>query len=278
MDWIETISKQLESDQELLGETGEIVCPCCNGTGTNPDYTEVNVILRAIHELPHPCRTPLQQVGYRSQTKAPRCLNCYGMARIDWVQYARGTYKQELLDWKKDTRDWFLRDIEDFLQYVHGGQVFSGIFSDDKCLHFDLEKKNWIEVSGQRHDINSLREAWKWLHKFLDAGYWDDKTVGDAIFDYQELYLIEPKHHLEAIKAELLCSKELSVERLIEIKNDLDLFWRDIESFNDLGNNCRPYGVLPMTYEFTWENILNKFGIPLSHLAFFNSEKVEPKK
>jgi hypothetical protein len=278
MDWIETISEQLKSDEELFNETGEIVCPSCNGTGINPDYKEVNVILRAIDELPDPCRTSSEQMEYRSQTTVPNCLTCYGLKKIDWVQYARGTYKQELIDLKKDIRHWFLSDIEDFLSYVHGGQVFSGIFSEGKYLHFDLESKSWTEVGGRRNDINSLRDAWKWLNRFRADDYFDLETLTDALRHYQELYLVEPEQHFWAIKAELLYSKELTMERLIEIKNDLALFWWDMERLTDLGTGYRPYGILPMVFEFTWEKVLKQFGLPLDQLAFLNSAEIEHKK
>jgi hypothetical protein len=84
--------------------------------------------------------------------------------------------------------------------------------------------------------------------------------------------------NFEAIRTELLPSKHLSMERLIEIKNDLDLFWRDIGDFNDIGREYRPYGILPPDFNFTWENILKKFGLPRSHLALLNPGKFKPEK
>ena len=40
-----------EIDKEQFAKNMEIICQRCNGTGTDPDYKEVNVILAAIDDL-----------------------------------------------------------------------------------------------------------------------------------------------------------------------------------------------------------------------------------
>ncbi len=68
------------------------------------------------------------------------------------------------------------------------------------------------------------------------------------------------------------------MERLIEIKNDLDLFWHNIEKLDDIEVEDNANGKLSTEFEFTWENIIRKFGLPPSNLAFLNSEKIEHRK
>jgi hypothetical protein len=40
----------------------------------------------------------------------------------------------------------------------------------------------------------------------------------------------------------------------------------------------RTHGILPPDFDFTWENILRKFALPLSHLAFLTSWKFKAEK
>jgi hypothetical protein len=68
------------------------------------------------------------------------------------------------------------------------------------------------------------------------------------------------------------------MERFIEIKNDLDLFWYKIEKLNEIGIEDTANGKPSTEFKFTWENILKKFDLPLDQLAFLNSEKIEHKK
>jgi hypothetical protein len=278
MDWIEDICRQWDIDQDVFGETGEIICPRCNGTGIDPDYREVNAILVAIDEVRRGYGRSSLRMPFRSNVQIPHCLSCYGMTRIDWIKYANGSYKRQFVERKKILREGFLYEIEPFVRYVRWGEVVFGGDPTDRGLHFDLERKLWIEVDEPKDDINSLREAWKWLNRFKADDYFDRKTFGKAECYYQDLYAMEPEDHIQAINKELLRSKDLSMERLIEIKNDLDLFWRDIGDFNDIGREYRPYGILPPDFDFTWENILRKFALPLSHLAFLNPGKSKAEK
>jgi hypothetical protein len=278
MDWIEDISRQWKSGQNVFGETVEIICPRCNGTGIDPACKEVNAILVAIDELLRGYGRSSLRMPFRSNVQMPHCLSCYGMTRIDWIKYANGSYKRQFVERKKILRESFLHDVEPFLGYLHRGEVFFKSGAVDEWLHFDLEKKSWIRVDGPKRNINSLREAWKWLNRFKTDDYFDPETFAKAAFDYEELYSTEPKQYFEAIRTELLHSKELSVERLFDIKSDLDLFWRDIESFNDIGAEYRACGILPPDFDFTWESILRRFGLPLSHLVLLNPGKSRAEK
>jgi hypothetical protein len=189
-----------------------------------------------------------------------------------------GSYKRVIAKRTMIMRKCLLGDVEPFLSYVHRGRVFVKREPIDEWLHFDLEGKSWIELDGPKRDINSLKEAWKWLNKFEADDYFDPESFGKAECYYQDLYAMEPEDHIQAIKKELLRSKGLSVERLIEIKIDLDLFWRDIESFNDIGAEFSALGILPPDFDFTLESILRKFGLPLSHLALLNPGKSRAEK
>jgi hypothetical protein len=268
MNRIDNIFGLSKINQEHFYKTGEIVCKRCNGTGTNPDYQEVNSILAAIDELAQDYSDFFQRLLNSANKAAPCCLGCFGMKKIDWIQYTNGSYKQELIARRKDMRKWFLRDVEPFLLYVHYGEVWHKP-DTQKCLHFDLERKCWTEANGPNDDTNNLRAAYKWLHRFKADDYFNHENIADVAFNYQELYWIEPRQHLKAIKTELILSKDITIDRLMEIKKDLDLFWYDIQGLDHIIIEDNVNRKLPNGFKFTWQNILEKFDLPLTHLNFF---------
>ena len=263
---------QFDIDKKELFSTGETVCKCCSGSGINPDYLEVNNILKAIDHLGHNCNGWFAKVFNSANTTAPYCLNCCGMKRVDWIQYARSNYNQDLVKSRKKMREWFLRDVHPFLDYVYFGEVFTPCGTENKYLHFDHERKYWVEVDGVNADGNTLRAAYKWLHKFKDDDYFDMSNIADVAFNNQELYSIEPELHLKAIKNELIFSKNFSIDRLLEIKNDVDLFWYDIKWLDRLEVDYEVQMELPTGFKFTWENILRKFGLPMEYLTTLEQE------
>jgi hypothetical protein len=259
-------------NQEHFYGKGEIVCKCCNGTGINLEYKEVNRILAAIDGLSQNYGQSFRGLFNRANTSVPYCLSCYGMKKIDWVQYANGNYRQELIERKKEMQRWFLKDIEPFLRYVHRGEVWYE-FETQKYLHFDLERKCWTESADLSDDTNSLRAAYKWLHRFKSDEYFDFESVTDVAPDYQELYWIEPKQHLKAIKIELILSKVIIIDWLIEVKSDLELFWYKIQDLDHIEIEADVNEKLPKGFKFTWENILREFGLPAIHLNSLNPKE-----
>jgi hypothetical protein len=272
MDWIEDISTKFRNG------TGELVCPRCNGTGINPDYNEVNVILVAIDELYQSSTgLPFRMVEWANRA-APYCPYCYGLPKIDWIQYSMGTFRQEFVDKRRKAREGFLTDIGPFLAYLYYGKMIPKLDARNKYMHFDQERKSWVDVNGPKDDIDTLREVFKWLHRFHDDDCWDIETAGHIPLQYQELHWTRLEDHLKTIKVELLRSVKLPLERVKEIKNDLDLFWYPIETLDHIEIEDSGNEKLSTNFKFTWENILRKFGLPLDHLPFFNSEKIEHKK
>lgn len=278
MDWIEDISRQWKSGQKLSNEEGQIICERCNGTGIDPAYTEVNSILVAIDDL---CQgylpSPPGMVQFANRD-APYCLRCYGMKKLDWIQYAQGIFRQEFIARKHKAQEGFLRDVQPFLVYVSLGETHIKMKGRPKYLHFDRETKSWVKVNGPRDDVNTLRVAFEWLHRFHDDGCWDTEAAGDIPLNYHDIFRTRLEEHLKTIKAKLLCSEELTTERLIEIKNDLDLFWYKIEKLDEIRIEETACGILPPDFDFTWESILRRFGLPRSHLAFLNPEKSKAEK
>lgn len=246
--------------------------------GIDPDYKEVNAILVAIDDLCQSYLPSLPGMVQFANREAPYCFKCYGMKKLDWIQYAQGTFRKKFADRKRKAREGFLEDVQPFLVYVSFGETHIKIKGRPKYLHFDLEAKSWVKVKGPKDDIDSLRGAFKWLHRFRDDDCWDIETAGHIPLKYQELFWTRLEEHLKTIKAELLRSAELPMERFIEIKNDLDLFWYKIEKLNEIGIEDTANGKPSTEFKFTWENILKKFDLPLDQLAFLNSEKIEHKK
>ena len=271
MDWIENISRRAKTDAKLFNEEGEIVCPRCNGTGTDPDYREVNVILRAIHKLN----------GWDQNVKLPCCVNCYGMAKIDWIQYANGSCKQELADWREEMRELFLLDVDPFLSYVHQGGIATKIGILDSAIQYfylDRETDSWIEVIHPQYDIRTLRAGHEWLARFEADDYWGPETNMDIVLLHEDFYIDGPEEHLRTLKAELLRGVDLSMERLVEIKRDLNLFRRDIGNLAEISSDDREITKLSAGFKFTWENVLKKFRLPLSNLPLLTSSKLGPNK
>jgi hypothetical protein len=200
------------------------------------------------------------------------------MKKIDWIQYANGNYKQELIDRRNDVRNSFLHDVEPFLDYISYGEVWFKFDAKTKYLRFDIERKSWIEVSGLNDDFDSLKTAYKWLNRFKVVGYFDLETVADYVHKHLELYLIEPEQYFQDIKTELILSQKVTIERLIEIKKDLDLFWYNIQDLDHINIDGNVNGKLAKGFKFTWENILYKFGLSRSFLNLLNSKEVKSKK
>ena len=278
MDWIEDISRQWKSGQKLSNEEGEIICERCNGTGIDPAYTEVNAILVAIDELYHDYLPSLLGMAQFGNRDAPYCLRCYGMKKLDWIQYAQGIFRQEFADRKRNAQGGFLRDVQPFVAYVSLGETHLNFKGRPKYLHFERETKSWVKVNGLKDDVNTLRSAFEWLHRFHDDGCWDIETAGDIPLNYHDLFRTRLEEHLKTIKAELSCSEQLPTERLIEIRNDLDLFWYKIEKLDEIKLEDTANGKLPPDFNFTWESILKRFGLPLSHLALLNPGKSRAEK
>lgn len=274
---IENVFVQSKIDREQFRKTGEIICQRCNGTGINPDYMEVNLIQKAIDALGKRISNQNQQMFYSANTNAPYCLSCSGMKKIDWLQYATGSYKQELIDRKIDLKKWFLRDVEPFLEYIHRGEVWRETDSH-KYPHFDLEKNCWVEGNPPKDDFSGLKAAYKWLHRFKADDYFEFGNHANIAFHYQELYWVEPDLYFWPIKLELLLSKRISINRLLEIKKDLDLFFYDIQYFDRLSFEDDISDMHSDDFKFTWENILSKFELPRAHLDLLNSEVIESDK
>lgn len=253
--------------------TGEIKCKCCKGTGTNPDYREVNVIQSAINHFGQSCADWFARKINSANLQAPCCLNCYGLKKIDWVNYANGGYETVLTSRRKTMQSWFLKDIEPFLRYIHCGEVLELFGAKTGFFHFDWEKQSWASVDGINYDLNNLRNTYWWLNKFRNDGYFDLSNVSDVAFGYQELYVIDPSHYLESIKAELLISEKMTIDRLLEIKNEMDLFWYDIKQLKPLPTKDELQAKLSDEFEFSWKSVLRKFGLPMELLSLLDEER-----
>jgi hypothetical protein len=198
------------------------------------------------------------------------------MKKIDREQFISGDYKQELMDRKNDMRKWFLSDANPFLLYIKNGEVWC---KSEKKVHFDLERKRWIDVIDFNKNFDSLRAAYKWLRRFKVDGYigyeLENKfiTLRNGRFFWEVAW-----DHIQAIKTELIVTKRVTIERLIEIKNDLALFFLSIQDLDDLLISDIVSKALPNGFKFTWENILRRFDLPLTHLHLFESDEIRSEK
>jgi hypothetical protein len=96
-------------------------------------------------------------------------------------------------------------------------------------------------------------------------------NVDDVSLSYKELYWDEPEQQVKLMKINLVTAENLPISRLLEIKNDLDLFWYDIQDLNDVQIEYEVIENLSRGFKFTWENILKKFGLPRTYLNLLNS-------
>ena len=272
--------------QEYFAIKSDIICHRCNGTGTDPEYKDVNVILAAIDDIGLECIKDSDEGGFsfkfifdayykRANRNAPYCRNCYGMKKIDCWDHRDLNYKQELMDRKNAMRKWFLSDVDPFLLYIQNGEVWC---KSGEKVHLDLERKRWIEVNDFSKNIDSLRAVFKWLHRFKADGYWDFEHFGDHPFDPHELSWTGPVGHLKDLTTELITSHSVTIKRLIEIKNDLDFFFCHIQDLDNIYIPDTVSNALPKGFKFTWENILRKFGLPQTHLHLFESDEIKSEK
>jgi len=261
-------------DQEQLRKAGEVICDCCNGTGRNPDYKKAHIIQTAIDELPIIGVGSSPQISKLANTNILYCLNCYGMGKIDWIQYATGNYIQELDNRINKMRESFLHDVDDFLFYMQSGETWCKDVILRKHYHFDIERNIWIEADSPDYSDNDcLRAAYIWLNKFKADDYFDSKSIRSVAQSNELLYWIGPNDYMEEIKEELIRSSDMPIDRLLEIKKELDLFWYDITDLDDMRPDDNIEGEPPMDYVFTWENFLKKFNLPLTHLDLFEAKE-----
>jgi hypothetical protein len=275
-----------EIDRKQFAKNMEIICQRCNGTGTDPDYKEVNVILAAIDDIGQECKKNVCEGEWSFQyifdnyqhgatRNAPFCLSCHYMKKIDREQFVSGDYKQVLMDSKNEIQKWFLYDVDPFLRYIRNGEVWC---KSGKKVHFDLEKNRWIEVSDFNENIDSVKAVYKWLHRFKAAGYWDFRHFDNLPIDPTNLCWPYPRGHIEALTNELILCESITIERLIEIKNDINLFTLGNHALEIITDAYNVSKTLPAGFKFTWENILRKFDLPLSHLHLFESDDIRSEK
>ena len=80
------------------------------------------------------------------------------------------------------------------------------------------------------------------------------------------------------MKINLVTAKNLPISRLLEIKNDLDLFWYDIQDLNDVQIEYEVIENLSKGFKFTWENILRKFNLPQTYRHLFETDENKSEK
>jgi len=276
MNRIKNILGHSKIDQEQLRKTGKVICNRCNGTGLNPDYNKVHIIHTAINKLPVIGVGSSPLISNPAITNVLYCLNCYGMGKIDWVEYTTGNIIKELAYKINEMRESFLHDVDPFLTYIHSGETWCKDFNLKKYHHFNIKEKCWIEVSKPNDgDIECLRTAYTWLHRFKEDDYFDLESIRSVAQSNEPLYWIGPDDYMQEIKEELIHSSEMSIDRLLEIKKELDLFWYDITDLDDMRPEDNIEGETPMEYVFTWENFLKKFNLPLTYLTILESKEVK---
>jgi hypothetical protein len=267
---IENIFGQSKIDSEQFYKTGEITCPCCEGSGINPDFKTVNLFQKAVDELCKIQNNSHSQIFKSANTEVPHCLTCYGMKKIDWIQYANGNYQQELIDRKEVMQVDFLYKVLPFLRYIHYGEVWCNDYTSRNYFHFDFENKSWKKAGGFNKDSKSLWNAYIWLNRLLNYGYFNMDNVDDVGINYTELYYDEPEEEVKQIKFDLVTAENLSISKLIAIKHELDHFWYDIQDLNNVQIEDETIENLSKGFNFTWKNILKKFGLPQTYLKLLN--------
>jgi hypothetical protein len=194
--------------------TGKIQCKYCNGCRINPAYEEVDKILKAIFNCDGPC-----------------CLHCFGLAEIDWIDYANGNYKRVMRNLKKRMKELFLIEIHPFLQYVQYGEVY---FSKDsgEWINYDPANDCWNYSEIILGSLEGHRAKNGWIDRFKTDGYCDIMSIV-SYKDIFHFYCQYSRYYFAAdIKANLISSKVMTIDELHEIKKVLKVIGFSIEDLN----------------------------------------------
>ncbi len=224
--------------------TGKIVCKYCNGSGINPTYKEIDKILKAISDSDGLC-----------------CLHCYGLAEIDWIEYANGIYKKRMINLKKMMKELFWINIYPFLHYVQYGEVCYDEDSEN-WFHYDPANDCWFKSTIILDSLEGHRAKNGWIEMFRTDGYCDIESVIKYKDNFPSGYLKSNYYYAAEIKANLIDSRAMTLDELYEIKEELKILGFSIEDLNWIKTDKIFERNMPRGFEFNWNSLLDKFYLP----------------
>ena len=235
------------SSEVIIDNEGIVVCPYCKGSGLNDEYELFNYF----------------QLYFGFLGRA-YCLKCYGKGRTDWVEVANGRIDEEMKKWIAQHGRMEFNDIKSYLFFINYG-VYRN--DENEWFFYDHDSDQWEETEsyiGIDHS-KAKNELSDWLKKFFHDGYITNIFGGLNV--YMRLVHDGYLEHEFAIQIKdyILDSTEMTIEKLLKIKEDLSFLGFTIDDLNEIENDEGSGDHSLDSFRFTWDNLLEKFGLPRVH-------------
>jgi len=230
-----------------FNDEGIAVCPYCNGTGLNADFNLFNKVNEQVQFNVIAC-----------------CIKCYGKGKTDWVEVTNGRIDKIMRYLFSRNRQFLAINLCYFASYVYVGYLVPVI--DEIQLWYDENKDKWRETTGIEWPghIESKNKMFQWIDMFNEHSYIKDPESISTLA--RATYSSSPNYEYPAkIKCDIIDALALKIEDLITIGNDLKDLGYTIEDLNDIGIIDESGKILEVDFEFTWENLLDKFKLPRQH-------------
>jgi hypothetical protein len=230
-----------------IDNEGIVVCPYCKGSGLNDEYELFNNI----------------QLFFGFPGRA-YCLKCFGKKQTDWIEIANGRLDEEIKELIAQHGKMGFYEIKSYLY-----PVYYGVYRDDEhgWFFYDHDSGKWEETEsyiGIDH-FKAKKTLSYWLNKFFHDGYTTDNNYN--LNDYMRCdhhdYL--DYEYAKQIKNYILDSTEMTIEELLKIKEDLSFLGFTIYDLNEINVDEDWEDHSSDSFEFTWDNLLEKFHLSRIH-------------
>ena len=235
------------SNDVSFNDEGIAVCPYCNGTGLNAEFNLFNKINEKLRPSVIAC-----------------CLKCYGKKKTDWVEVTNGRIDEVMEYLFHSNRQFIVTDLWFFFAYIYAGYVVPG--QSPYQTIYDENEDRWVEETGIEFPGHkeSKNKLFYWIDKFNEYSYVKDAASIVAILP--TIYMRAPDYELAAeIKCSIIDALALKFEDLISIEKDLNQLGYTIEDLNDIDIIDESGKKIEIEFNFTWENLLDKFKLPRVH-------------
>ena len=235
------------SNEVSFNDKGVAVCPYCGGTGLNSDFNLFNKINETMRPSVFAC-----------------CLKCYGKGKTDWVEVTNGRIDVIMNNLFLTNRQFSVADLWFFFTYIYAGNVVPG--QSPIQTMYDEDEDKWVEVAGIEFPGHkkSKHELFYWIDKFNEYSY--VKKPESIVHMLPIVYMQAPDYEFAAeIKCSIIDALGMNIEDLLSIEKDLYGLGYTIEDLNDIDVIDESGKKIEIDFDFTWENLLDKFKIPRRH-------------
>ena len=239
------------SGEVNIDNEGIAVCPYCNGSGLNAEYELFNKFQSFI-----------------GMSGRAYCVKCYGKKQTDWIEIANGRNDEEMRELAAQHGEMGFLEIKNYLTFIYYGEIC--LYGEDKWFFYDHDLDQWKETEDPESEIwidhfKAKKEMLYWFEKFFHDGYITEiylnlhdlmRSIYNSDIDYE---------YAAKIKSYILNSTEMTVEELLQVRESLSILGYAMDDLNDIEINEDAKNHFAEDFEFTWDNLLEKFRLPRVH-------------